>query len=726
MIYGSGAYGAGTYGVTFPSADLPVRYELFYDGDWHDISVYVYTRDTVTIKHGYSSTIDKRMEPSSATITLNNRDGRFSPRNPTSPLYGKIGRNTQMRISAPYAGTYYTRIVGEIPAWPARWDLSGKDVWVPIEVAGVTRRLGQGSSPLLSTLHREQRLDTSVTAYWPMEELSGSTFTNEVPGGSTMGTTSGAVVTAGYDGFACSLAIPQVKNGRLVGTVGSVTGAGSGGPVVYYPPGFLQVKFLAHIPSGTTDGSTIISLLVMASNAVRWDLIYGAGGALTLKAYDSAGTLALDSGAFSFGLDDKNVRISVDLKKNGITTDWQVTMIEAGGFVGSIINGNIAGITNKVNSVIINDKKTLGDTAIGHVAVGNAIRSVFDMSWPLAAYDGENSFDRFLRVCAENAIPAQAAGTYADTPLMGPQPISDLLAILGEIGQLSGSLCDARSNLGLYLTPLGWTINHEDTAIALDYSAPGHISADFLPTEDDDGLRNVVTVSRPGGSGATVEDATSILGTQAPPLGVGTYDDSVTLNLHDDATCYDWAGWRLHLGTWPEARYPSLTVNIATLPAAIAPQIIQAWLSSVISIANLPAWLAPGGALLSVCGYTEVIGPYDWKITFVCAPAGALALGELDQGRLDESDSVLAADITSSATTLTASWGTVRWVVTASEPAEFPYDIFIGGERMTVTAATGTGSPQSFTVTRSVNGVIKSHVAGEQITVAVPLYLSPV
>jgi len=55
---------------------------------------------------------------------------------------------------------------------------------------------------------------------------------------------------------------------------------------------------------------------------------------------------------------------------------------------------------------------------------------------------------------------------------------------------------------------------------------------------------------------------------------------------------------------------------------------------------------------------------------------------------------------------------TALWTVDA---AAFPVDVNIGGEKVTVTNITGASSPQTFTVTRSVNGVVKTHAAGEQV-----------
>jgi hypothetical protein len=51
---------------------------------------------------------------------------------------------------------------------------------------------------------------------------------------------------------------------------------------------------------------------------------------------------------------------------------------------------------------------------------------------------------------------------------------------------------------------------------------------------------------------------------------------------------------------------------------------------------------------------------------------------------------------------------------------DVPFDIAVGGERMTVTAVSGTSSPQTFTVTRHVNGVTKAHTAGEDVRLWFP------
>ena len=59
-----------------------------------------------------------------------------------------------------------------------------------------------------------------------------------------------------------------------------------------------------------------------------------------------------------------------------------------------------------------------------------------------------------------------------------------------------------------------------------------------------------------------------------------------------------------------------------------------------------------------------------------------------------------------------------------TDPTQFPMDINIGGERITLSAISGITSPQTFTASaRSVNGVVKAHTAGEIVEVWQPATL---
>jgi hypothetical protein len=60
-----------------------------------------------------------------------------------------------------------------------------------------------------------------------------------------------------------------------------------------------------------------------------------------------------------------------------------------------------------------------------------------------------------------------------------------------------------------------------------------------------------------------------------------------------------------------------------------------------------------------------------------------------------------------------------------ANPDDFPFDISVGGETMTVTRIAGGTSPQTFTIgARSVNGIIKAQTAGTAVSLANPTILA--
>jgi hypothetical protein len=93
----------------------------------------------------------------------------------------------------------------------------------------------------------------------------------------------------------------------------------------------------------------------------------------------------------------------------------------------------------------------------------------------------------------------------------------------------------------------------------------------------------------------------------------------------------------------------------------------------------------------------------------------SLDLGADLGNRYDGSGSTLVSAVTSTATTLSVSSPGALWTL---DPSSWPFDITIGGERCQVTAVSGTSSPQTFTVTRSLNSVIKSHSSGAAVQLA--------
>jgi len=93
--------------MAYPKDGAP-KTEILIDGVWVDISSRVRGeggREAIKIVRGRTNQ-QSRLSPQHGEFTINNRDGLFSNRNPTSAYFRKLPRNTQLRISAGTGDTY--------------------------------------------------------------------------------------------------------------------------------------------------------------------------------------------------------------------------------------------------------------------------------------------------------------------------------------------------------------------------------------------------------------------------------------------------------------------------------------------------------------------------------------------------------------------------------------------------------------------------------------------
>ncbi|MGW3595015.1 LamG-like jellyroll fold domain-containing protein [Streptomyces sp. NPDC005167] len=96
---------------------------------WTDITPYVDVTSGVTITRGASDELSET-QPGTASMTLDNADGRFTPGNPTSPYYPFVRRNAPIRVSVAAmptrtgAAPYSVSMLGDSfdsPVDTARW-----------------------------------------------------------------------------------------------------------------------------------------------------------------------------------------------------------------------------------------------------------------------------------------------------------------------------------------------------------------------------------------------------------------------------------------------------------------------------------------------------------------------------------------------------------------------------------------------------------------------------
>lgn len=673
------------------------------------------SEDGVTIVRDAGIGTGSGASASSCSFRLKDPTGKWSPRHPSSPYYGLIGKGTPLRVTADLlGGAPSTRFYGEVVTFRPGWGRDGaRNAVVDVTAAGTLRRIGRGASPLRSPIYRgRSTIGAGLVAYWPCEEGSDATRFSAAVTSAKPGTWTGSPSLGSSSVVLGSDPLPTVEDSAWTFFVPT------------YSSSTAQVRCLIALPpAGVVNGTEVFRVGHAGGDLGRTSVVWGTGGTLTVAVYDPTST-SLASGSFASFLpaNGKPHQLSLDFKMVGSDTVVTIAMLQAGATSGVFSTVTATGAAfNRVSSAVVNPLGApMTGSTVGHITVESAITSVFDLASQLTGYAGERAETRLARLCSEAGI---SFGTY-DAELgepMGPQRSATLEALLRE--------CEASDGGLLYeprgATDLGYRTRRSLMTASLDaVTIPyrDNMLSPFVPGEGDDGTVNVATVQRDGGSSATFEQASGALGTAA----VGRYEDSRTLSLQTDAQAALAAQWRAHVGTWDEARFPALGWDYADPrilddPALVATlqQVTLSTRITVTEIAERLPWLPPFDVQVIVSSYTETIKPLSYRMDATGVPARPYRVGVWDA-----SSSRYSLDGTTVRTAIDATTPTLP--ITTPAPgwtaADGSYPIVVGGELMTVTAVSGSVPNQTMTVVRSVNGVVKAHAVGEAVELAEPVF----
>lgn len=608
------------------------------------------------------------------------------------------------------------RFAGEVATWPAMWDPTTRDAYIQLEAAGQLQRLSQGDTPQLSTLRAGILSDPTTVEYWPCEDKEDSKYVASAMPGGIPSLSEYAMQFAAYSDLASSGPLPKMNLSGFRCDVRPYTGG----------VGTIQIRWVM-VAAPTDADRSIIFRLRCSGTAPIWEINYGTGGSLRLIAYTADfGSLIFDGGAMAFNVDNKKLRCSLQLTQSGSDVNWQVSTYEYGtgaaGYVGGTVTGYSVGQATQVQMNVLYQLK---DTVLGHVVVQNAVTDIFALASQFNAYLGEDAVDR-IHGLFNLASPSgfNFYGMAGDSALMGPRSQSTIISMIQEAADADmGALYEPRGSLGItYRTR---TSMYSQTPVVVASFAAGELAPPFAPTDDDQLTRNDVTVTRKDGSSARATKATGPLSTSPTSLGgVGVYSTSPTVNCYKDSQLPDIAGWQLALGTVDQPRYPALAFNLGSREVA-ANSALSAGLKILdigdkITITNATA-IGVYDTINQICiGLTEKLNAFEWTITANCVPGDPYEVADYDDStyRYDSATSTLHAGITSTATSMQVDVAdSVLWTTSAGD---FPFDIMVSGERMTVTNITGSSSPQTWTVTRSVNGVVKAQSALAQVSLFFP------
>lgn len=658
---------------------------------------------------------------------------------PTSPLVVDVDfrvLDTHDRAATDTAGRVWTltdaayisdssiRLAGEAATWPQDvGQVKAGPRSAPVTVAGALRRAQRNQAPLQSSLRRDLSTKANVVRYYPLEERSGAAqYASGLAGdSSTLTPTDAGEVKAAANGdaFVASDPLPTFAAGELSGTIPA-----------YVANASQRLIWLSAVPEAGISTDRHLMRAYTPGSLARWEVVYGVGGTLRFRCYDDDGNAIFLHGPSASSLDGRPMMMSLWLEQQSPTTTFfQLAYfpVGAGAFVAD--EGTVAGTYARFARLQLGTTVGLEGTVMGHVAILNGdVHNVWDTaSQSLDGWAGEAGADRLLRLGADTGFPVRLTGE-GQTPAMGPQRSRTFIDLAREVPATDlGILGDSTEEAGALAYRPARSMTGQSPALTIPYRL---FVPPPKPTDDDEGTANRITVKSAGGVELTVEDTTSSMSTAPPPAGVGLYDQSTDINAEHAVDAETNAWWRLAMGTVDASRWPDLDL---VLDRSDMEPYVDAVLGlepgDLVRITDLPEGVPPGPVDLIVNAIGDRITRAKHIVRLTCGPAhpwiatgtwAAAGVAGADVARWDGAGSVLAAAVDASQTTMSVTYGVTSWTTT---PAHFPFDVMVGGERMTVTAISApSGTTQTFTVTRGVtlNHTGVAHDAGTTVHLADP------
>lgn len=677
--------------------------------------------------------------------TLDNRSGKYINTG-TSALWPYVRRGTpvRMRLSIDNGSTWSIRFQGTAVGFTPTWDTPGRWATVELEASGPLRILDQGTLPAVSAMRYGTLLDSTVVAYWPLEDGQQSVVPLAEKGGDPGSFNTWDYVAktgvpgipgdfANYSNVAASAPILVMSLGGacLLPLTSTTTGSSSTTSCIFGSPASGRVNGnRPDITVPTTVPNTGVLLTVSTPNGGSikcWEIGVVEGGlnligysSVSGRLYNSTFKVFSQNVAFTV-LANSDYEIGLNLSQSGSTTTWTMwTMDVASGdtesFTGTRSN---SGAGAQVDDVRLGDYSDIPGVGVGHVVVRVPSMTIgSDVNWA-TGYPGEAVTTRLPRVANQanynvdllspgvGAVPAYTEQGSSITLASGPQywdTLSNTLRETEVTGQ--GLLCDGLGTGLTYVSRRYRQQRAKAATLTLDANL-GHLMEPFGPVDDDQVLFNHYTVSRHGGNqGVEYLDITGPEGANI----VGDHASSWTVNPNTDDGLVGYAQWGVNIGTISGYRFPQIGFALHT-NASLIPQWLACTPQSRIDITNINAvrrQLPPDPIWLMLEGWTETIDAFEWKVqanTSSAEPWNVIRLAAAtgstgdDICHMDTDSSQLNTSATAGATSISVRTNSgPLWVQSSVDADSFPFWITVGGLRVQVTAISGASSPQTFTL----------------------------
>lgn len=742
----------GDSSLLFPASPLITRAWIALGADvradpstwqWVDISDRIRWSDMVSTRVGRPDS-SSQVSTKTATFRAANGDGWLSRKNPLSPWYGLLTINTPIRLAVDYGTGVSIRFEGYVNEFPNRWRDGLLDGTMVLRCSGILRRLQKNplvQSPMRRSMSGVGPGDLLPSFYVPMEDgVNATYFASGLPTGTLNAYYSGAVTPAANSSIPGSSPLPSISaGGKIFGAVPYYAT-----PVLTQQPFFqFAVKFDAK-PSadyvfatfklvGAGGGVVAVRLIVDVTSwapqaAIRVETV-GADGLMideTFIAITGAFTLPNPDALF-----DRGISVLIGTWE---TAGAGYSFITQAVPVGDVFDGLslitvASGASGRFASYEFANATTTESFAVGHAGFfpntegvalpgDNVFAQATYNAAAMGGWAGEMAHTRAIRVAREEGIPLFSVA--ASSALMGPQISGSALDIFRSCEAADVGAILYEHGFGLGFLSVAERMNRPGADITIDRS---QIIGDLEPADDDQRKANQATIQRIGGVSATY-DAGGGEGVYSAPGG--------NLSLAYDSQVLPAAAWTVAILNQDGDRWPAVDVALQRNP-----ELIRQWISlpeagGRLTLTRPPATMAPDDVHNVIEGWEERWNSRRWEASIGGSPAAVFDVGVYASTSTDSAggryspDSFQLAEVVDSAST---SWTANVSPVMSTSAAHYPQDAMIGGERVTITAISGATSPQTLTVQRSKNGVVKAHdpanAADRDITLIEAAYYAP-
>lgn len=593
---------------------------------WTDVSEWVELDERIRITVGRQDELSTA-GPNGLTLTLDNSDGRFTAGRSGSPYYPnvKIGRPIRVSVMT-VTGHTSVRFIGFIDEWPVEWE--DTDAYAKARISAHSRLSRLGLSTKLRSIVEEAHLQLAPAYYYTLGEATGASTASDTSGSlqqplrvaTTFGATPGpALPTFGTGTGSAYDELPAVQfpadsypllleNTPVASSWVTTFSVASAGAVAYL------LRVLGRLPTVWVLSAEVSATgVLLIKNSVGTTLVTGPnvadGATHALAVTLGGGNVSLYLDGTSVGAAALSTPTPPDrLLVGGVVGTPGVTMCHVAGYVATLTSPEVADLADVI----------------------------------LTGLTGERTDQRAVRLLGWAGVPlsevtAQAGAETMTHQLTAGQSVTDALRDVESTE--SGVLFDGRDGNVVFHNRSNRYL--KTAAATLDMAAQ-HVGADYRPKLDRSTLRNDATAENP----VTEQSARQVSQDSQDEYGVAAA--SATVLTDDAGQLEQHASWAIASYAEPRSRVPSLTVNVLAHvedETPTAESLLDVDVSDRLDVTNAPTQADTTSASYFVEGYTEVIGPELYEITFNLSPTypalNTWVVGDPIRGQLD-GGSVLA------------------------------------------------------------------------------------